>query len=542
MHRNKEKKSYYLNKYYKRARKQMRTAELYKQSDDSLRCTSEINVNNDDNLNNTPDLTFSENSVVSAATSELCNNNFSSREQFASSSLHLKSDNTISSNNGFTSVFSDNISSELRKWALEHKLPHTALSDLLKILKPHFTNLPVDARTLLHTCRDVKTISVHPGQYCHFGIRQCIENLLFKQPSLIKNLQTIKLCINIDGLPLSKSSSSQFYPILCRIFEGRSEVDMIGLYHGNEKPQDVNIFLNEFVTDVVDLVNNGIETNGKTFSVVVKAFICDVPAKSFITCTKGHTGYASCTKCQEEGSYINNRVCFPNTDNLQLRTDQSFRLKIQEDHHTGTSILEKIPGFNMIENFPLDYMHLLCLGVVKKLLVTLWCCGKPGNKLPHQEVNNISELLCNISKDIPVEFSRKPRSLTEVKRWKATEFRQFLFYTGPVVLKDILDADRYRNFLSLHIACTILSSLENINNGYLEHAETLLKYFANTFQMLYGSEHVSHNIHNLLHITADVLQFGPLDNFSAFPFENYLQSILKVIPLYIKVIVVSPYG
>uniref|UniRef100_T1H3V6 Uncharacterized protein n=1 Tax=Megaselia scalaris TaxID=36166 RepID=T1H3V6_MEGSC len=35
------------------------------------------------------------------------------------------------------------------------------------------------------------------------------------------------------------------------------------------------------------------------------------------------------------------------------------------------------------------------------------------------------------------------------------------------------------------------------------------------------------NFHNLIHIYDDVLNFGPLDNFSAFKFENFIQSLIK---------------
>lgn len=59
---------------------------------------------------------------------------------------------------------------------------------------------------------------------------------------------------------------------------------------------------------------------------------------------------------------------------------------------------------------------------------------------------------------MPYEYHRKPRSLLDFRLWKATEFRQFLLYTGPVVLKNILREDVYFNFLSLHVAMIILVS------------------------------------------------------------------------------------
>lgn len=105
----------------------------------------------------------------------------------------------------------------------------------------------------------------------------------------------------------------------------------------------------------------------------LNVIICDVPAKAFITYTKGHAGYDSCSKCTVEGDYVANRMCFAETGSLTLRTDHDYRLKVQMNHHCGTSLLE--------DTFPLDYMHLVCLGVVKKFLASLWCYGKPSTKI-----------------------------------------------------------------------------------------------------------------------------------------------------------------
>lgn len=62
------------------------------------------------------------------------------------------------------------------------------------------------------------------------------------------------------------------------------------------------------------------------------------------------------------------------------RTDQNFKNKSQIQHHFGTSVIESIPGMDMIVHVPLEYMHLICLGVMKKLLM-MWTFGKPHMKL-----------------------------------------------------------------------------------------------------------------------------------------------------------------
>lgn len=45
-------------------------------------------------------------------------------------------------------------------------------------------------------------------------------------------------------------------------------------------------------------------------------------------------------------------------------------------------------------------------------------------------------------------------------------------------------------------------------------------------EKLYGPEFIIYNIHVLSH-REDVSHFGPLDNFSAFPFESHVKSLVK---------------
>lgn len=60
-------------------------------------------------------------------------------------------------------------------------------------------------------------------------------------------------------------------------------------------------------------------------------------------------------------------MTFPET-NASFRTDQSFAQQLDEDHHLNTSPLSRT-FIGMVSQSPLDYMHLVCFGVMKRLLL-----------------------------------------------------------------------------------------------------------------------------------------------------------------------------
>lgn len=159
------------------------------------------------------------------------------------------------------------------------------------------------------------------------------------------------------------------------------------------------------------------------------------------------TGYNSCRKCTIQGEWIESKVCFPGTLQNTLRTDNKFANEEYKDHQIGKSILNEIPNFGLITNTPLDYMHLICLGIMKKLL-WLWLKGPNNVRLGLRIVAKISKILQLSQKRCPNDFVRKPRGLKHALQWKATEYGQFLLYTGPIVLKDYLPKNMYIHFLT----------------------------------------------------------------------------------------------
>ncbi|KAK6173999.1 hypothetical protein SNE40_017357 [Patella caerulea] len=66
----------------------------------------------------------------------------------------------------------------------------------------------------------------------------------------------------------------------------------------------------------------------------------------------------------------------------------------------------------------------------------------------------------------------------------------------------------------------------------IEHndfVQELLTKFVEHFSAIYGPDLVVYNIHNLIHLPDDARNYGSLNNISAFPFENYLGSLVELV-------------
>lgn len=229
-------------------------------------------------------------------------------------------------------------------------------------------------------------------------------------------------------------------------------------------------------------------------------------------------GQHGCHKCTTVGefSYISNTNIFRKTE-CEKRTDAGFRLKLYEGHHKSDSPLLKL-NIDMIKQFPVaDSLHLLHLGVMKRLLLG-WRDGTFRNsdtKWPARTTNALTVYLNGLR--MPSEFAF----------WKGTEYRTFLLYIGIVALKECLPNEAYVHFLLVACSVTICSSKQYIQ--MLPVARAMLLQFIEIFGEIYGEHHITSNIHNLAHLVDDVEYFGELDTFSSYPFENALYRIKTII-------------
>lgn len=212
------------------------------------------------------------------------------------------------------------------------------------------------------------------------------------------------------------------------------------------------------------------------------------------------------------------------------RSDDSFRLQENNEHHHDVSPLTFInPKINMVDQFVLDFMHLSCLGIMKKLLTESWV-KTSKTKLSRNNILQISQRMINLSASVPSEFQRTTRSMGDLGKWKATKFRFFfLLYCGICVMKDILPDNMYKHFSLFAIACRILCS-KNVSIEHANYAQLYLERFVKLSQELYGEEVLLLNMHSLIHLSDDVKNLKcSLNDISAFPFENKLGQVKKCV-------------
>lgn len=140
------------------------------------------------------------------------------------------------------------LTTKLRHFAIRNKVPHATLTALLHVLCPLHPELPLNAKTLLKTPSSTTFKKrLDNGEYIHFGITNYLK-LFFVENTF--DIDVVKISFNIDGIPLFKSSSVVFWPILGKIVNIKNikpKPFTIGVYCGSSKPTPLSSFLEDFI-------------------------------------------------------------------------------------------------------------------------------------------------------------------------------------------------------------------------------------------------------------------------------------------------------
>ena len=206
-----------------------------------------------------------------------------------------------------------------------------------------------------------------------------------------------------------------------------------------------------------------------------------------------------------------------------LKSDADFCKGIK-----GRSLLLNQPNFNMIEDVQCEYMHLVCIGVVKRLTELTYKVGENRERITKRKLSD-PKVFNDMIRLIQVarEFSRRCRNL-DFGVMKASEFRNLLLFFFPIVLEGIEDTFEDEKRVWLHLvfmirACVIPNNeFDNVNK---EHVQSACQLFYTLFEKCFGQLNCSYSIHvlpsHLLQIRGDM----PLTYKSAFKFESFFSEM-----------------
>jgi len=220
--------------------------------------------------------------------------------------------------------------------------------------------LPKDPRTLLSTPRYSKIRDLGLGKFYYFSIQAILERCFLH--GCLNDKTNLTISIGVDGLPISKSSRSQFWPIICIIDQSSCKLPgVVALYYGLTKPSSFAEFFKELCEELKGF-QIGVDLWDKKWTLSVRCIIADAPARSFLKQCCPYNAYFGCERCTQKGKWLG-KVTFQELDS-NLRTDESFKLQHQRQHHQDCSPFLDL-GIGLVSQVPID-MHLVCLGVVRR--------------------------------------------------------------------------------------------------------------------------------------------------------------------------------
>lgn len=360
----------------------------------------------------------------------------------------------------------------------------------------------------------------------------------------------LSLTFNCDGVPVFQSSKFSIWPILCCINEIPPEsrdkhVLLCALWFGSKKP-DMSCFFKPFVEECTNLSQVGFEWQDpnnqarRHMKVHTLCCVCDAVARPLLQNFKQFNGEYGCGVCLHPGMQTRKgngktRVyACPDekpSDRNHKTTVEIGQIAERQGKTIlgikGSSPLADLPLFDLINGMVPDYMHCVLLGVCR-YMASLWMDSKNTSEPWYIGVQTASIDKHLLSIKPPGIVARVPRSLIERKFWKAHEWQHWLLYYSLPVLKGILPQKYHCHWALLVEGISILLGSE-LNTELISHAHDALVYFVGGVQSLYGKQHMTFNVHSLLHLSKSVVQWGPLWAHSAFMFESFNGYLLKQI-------------
>ena len=189
----------------------------------------------------------------------------------------------------------------------------------------------------------------------------------------------------------------------------------------------------------------------------------------------------------------------------------------------GRSCLFDIPNFDYVRDSPAEYMHNLCLGVVKRMLELTFNVGEKRSRVTKRKLSSTEEFnKCMSETKVTRESSRRARKL-DFAVMKAQEMRNILLFFFPHILQCIESSAKERKLWLLLVfmirSCTLPT--EEFLQYHIEVLDDVCATFYELYEKLFGQINCVYNTHVVGSHLMDMRAHGPLTFTSAFGFEAF---------------------
>ena len=191
---------------------------------------------------------------------------------------------------------------------------------------------------------------------------------------------------------------------------------------------------------------------------------------------------------------------------------------------TGRSLLLDQPNFHYVKNFAAEYMHSVCIGVVKRLTELTFKVGQVrirNTKRKLSDPKTFNRLIKNVQ--VPNECGRRIRNL-DFAVFKATEFRNIILFFFVIVIECIEHEFVTERKIWLQLAFIVRACVLS-NEEYGKINQNIIKAqsegFYKNYEKMFTAKNCTYSTHivgsHLMEIRGD----EPLPAKSAFIYENF---------------------
>jgi hypothetical protein len=418
-------------------------------------------------------------------------------------------------------------------------------------------------RCFMEDCKLLRLVTYPIDQVaCANQLRQAtsLSYERLKQRIPLQQRCDLSYTMGIDAFPLHSTSSEEICPIYLSINELPEHLkpDFIvvcGIWIAKKEAKSAAFMptlipiLNALQTAGVTVRHQDGAPFGRTLRFHPLLAIMDAPQRAEALSLTRFNGTYGCDKCYLRARSIQRRNGYArvfNSADEQLSVQAAATEGCQQPdvrcladtrmlaatkepnavHKLGVkavSPLDELVGFDYICYSTTCYLHQVCLGQVRWLMLQLFA---PANKKPlhpsaipdlRQQLTAIDTAVLTLK--IPASINRPPRSLREVLHFRGHEHESWLLVYAPFVLQAFLPPDYYRHLLVLSSAIFWLT-LDGVDSAVVMQCNNSLHAFGELLGNLYTQTALTYNAHQTSkHLVQTALIAGPLRSSSAGLFE-----------------------